>query len=125
MTKYEMDAAVNIMKLMWDSAYTCGMLGLLKSDKSDCNDPWKENHDHRDEHIVKLIEAAGLEVDTNSRRNMTKLEMETIKEAMMKVVYEAYFDPDEWQKVIEGEINEEYWSKRIDDIIEYFDFKVD
>lgn len=118
---------MNIMKLMWDSGYGCGMLGLLGPNKEtfDYREEWKENHDHRDEHIEKLIEAAGLEVDTNSRRNMTKLEIGKVKEAMMKVIYEAYFDPDEWQKVIEGEINEEYWSERIDDIIEYFDFKVD
>lgn len=65
MTKVEMDAVVNIMNCIWDTAYLCGMCGLLKPDitATDYYEEWKENHEYRDKHIAKRIEAAGIKID--------------------------------------------------------------
>ena len=65
MTKNEFEVMNTIMRLIWGEAYAAGMHGIDAPDmEAPIKEQWKENHRHRDENIQRLIEAAGLKIDS-------------------------------------------------------------
>ena len=55
-----------VMQLLWGEAYEAGLFKQyppIRVKGAKVEDQWKDNHKLRDEHIKRLIEAAGLKVD--------------------------------------------------------------